>query len=423
MGIPARRISPTRFIGQFIGLFAVLALACAGPQGAAPPDGFAEWVETRPVETSLGSSDLPETHVEWLELLEGAQRRVDLAHFYASDSPDAALAPTRLGPITDALVRAARRGVEVRFLLAETFRETYPDLAAQLDAEPGIDVRFLDLRPVTGGVMHTKWMSVDGERAYIGSANYDWRALEHIQELGILVESAALVQPLTAVFELDWAIAGGAEPAAARALAGAVPGGSVALRSPYGEMTQATFVASPANLLPEGQEHDLPALVAALSGAKESIQLQLLTYRLANRDGTAYDTLQAPLLAAAARGVRVQLLVADWGKRPGTVDGLKALARVPNVEVRFVNIPVASTGFVPFARVAHAKCLVVDGATAWIGTSNWEASYFESGRNVGLLLEGGGLPTRLATWFEANWDSPYTETVDPDADYTAPRRE
>ena len=405
-------------------LLAALTLACAGPNPSAPlRAGSAEWVETRPVETTLGSPELKETHREWLAMIEGARHKVDLCHFYASDSPDAAETPTRLGAVQDALVAAAQRGVAVRFLLGETFRNTYPELAAELHAVPGIEVRFLDLRPVTGGVLHTKWMSVDGERAYVGSANFDWRAMEHIQELGLHFVSEELVQALTAVFDLDWAIAGGADAPTARRVAGSVTGASAELRSPYGEPTRATLVASPRGLLPEGQPFDMPKLAAALLGANETIQMQFLTYRLVGRDGSTYDELQVPLLAAARRGVRVQLLVADWGKRPGTVDGLQALARVPNVEVRFVSIPEASTGFVPFSRVAHPKYLVVDGTTAWVGTSNWEASYFESGRNVGVLLEGGGLPARLSAWFRANWESGYTETVDPDATYTAPRRE
>jgi phosphatidylserine/phosphatidylglycerophosphate/cardiolipin synthase-like enzyme len=76
---------------------------------------------------------------------------------------------------------------------------------------------------------------------------------------------------------------------------------------------------------------------------------------------------------------------------------------------------------VPFARVAHAKYLVVDGARAWVGTSNWERDYFYASRNVGLVVEGGPLPRRLEAFFDDNWDGKLVETVDPTRAYSLPR--
>ena len=57
-------------------------------------------------------------------------------------------------------------------------------------------------------------------------------------------------------------------------------------------------------------------------------------------------------------------------KMKGTVEAIQALSRVPGVSARFLDIPAWSGGFVPFARVANAKYMVVDGARAWIGTSS-----------------------------------------------------
>jgi phosphatidylserine/phosphatidylglycerophosphate/cardiolipin synthase-like enzyme len=176
-----------------------------------------------------------------------------------------------------------------------------------------------------------------------------------------------------------------------------------------------TLVASPSGWLPDEKLWELPRLVALIDGAKKSVRVQLLTYR------ADAGELDAALRRAAARGVQVQLLVADWCKRKGCVEGLQRLAEVANVAVAFIAIPPWSGGFIPYARVAHAKYLVVDGDKAWVGTSNWERDYFYKSRNVGLVIEGGKLPQRLESFFIGDWKSNYVQRVDPAAVYTAPR--
>ena len=66
----------------------------------------------------------------------------------------------------------------------------------------------------------------------------------------------------------------------------------------------------------------------------------------------------------------------------GVVEAVQKLVQVPGVKVRFIDVPPWSGGFVPFARVAHAKYMVVDGARAWVGTSNWEGDYFTQSRRA-----------------------------------------
>ena len=119
--------------------------------------------------------------------------------------------------------------------------------------------------------------------------------------------------------------------------------------------------------------------------------------------------------------MRVRLLVSDWAGKPGS-DGrtvLEELTRVPNVEVHVITIPPFSGGEVPFARVAHAKYMVVDGATparrAWVGTSNWEGDYFTKSRNVSILVEGGAAPVKLDRVFEDGWSGAYAKPLTPSA--------
>lgn len=75
--------------------------------------------------------------------------------------------------------------------------------------------------------------------------------------------------------------------------------------------------------------------------------------------------------AARQLAVQVELMVADWNLKKPDVFWLKSLSLVPNVRLKVVTIPPASIGFILFAVVVHSKLMTIDGATAWVGTSNW----------------------------------------------------
>jgi phosphatidylserine/phosphatidylglycerophosphate/cardiolipin synthase-like enzyme len=282
-------------------------------------------------------------------------------------------------------------------------------------------VRRFDLRASTGGILHAKYFLVDGREAYLGSQNFDWRSLGHIQEIGLRIRQEDLVRSLEEVFELDWARAGGHGAAAAPTRR---PRPSYPLRVDYqSEAMSVTPALSPTGMLPDESLWDLPQLVRRLDQARESIHLQLLTYEPTMRDGSPFSDLDEALRRAASRGVAVQLLLADWCTRAGTVEPLQRLAELPHVEIRLATIPRWSGGFIPFARVIHAKYLVVDGAVAWVGTSNWSGDYFLKSRNVGLVIEGSGFAARLERVFRSGWDGPYVERLDPTRRYDPPRVE
>ena len=390
--------------------------ACQRPDGAAPSSVEFTLVETAPVETLIGSEDIPEFADVWRECIDAAERSIELAHFYASNEPGGALEPVIL-----ALEAAAARGVQIRFLADERFYGTYPETLDRLDAMDGVEVRRLDLRERTGGVLHAKYMLLDDDVACIGSANFDWRSLQHIQELGVLARNPQIAAAMGDVFELDWAIAGGASADQLPKATVTATDFPVRLRFSDSAFVEVTPVFSPRGLLPADDLWDLPRMIEWIDGAREHLRVQLLTFRMSGRDGERFEQLESAILRAAERGVAVQLLVADWGKRRGTIEGLKEITSLPGIEVRMVTVPGASRGHIPFGRVIHSKYMVIDGARAWVGTSNWEKGYFHESRNVGLMIEGEACAARLIRYFEAGWDGPYSYEVDPTKDYEAPR--
>jgi phosphatidylserine/phosphatidylglycerophosphate/cardiolipin synthase-like enzyme len=146
----------------------------------------------------------------------------------------------------------------------------------------------------------------------------------------------------------------------------------------------------------------------------------VLTYSPVSRSGEFHPDLDNALRRAAARGVEVRLIVSDWAKRPPEIHHLGSLAALPNVTVKLTAIPRHSKGYIPFARVQHAKFLVVDKDSAWLGSSNWSKDYFYASRNAGFIIQGKGLTAQLRRVFFSSWTGPYAERVDPAKSYEPP---
>lgn len=388
-----------------VGVFccALHAVGCARPPAptagaGAPARDTIELVESAPTETTLGHPDLRDAKDVWPEMIDSARTTLDLAQFYVSDAPGG-----RLGRVLSAIEAAADRGVRVRVLVEKIFTSKYPESLERLRRRANVELRIFDLRavdPKRTGILHAKYFVIDGRSVFVGSQNFDWRALEHIQEMGVRIESPALGKQLGALFAADWDVAGGA-PASRWATAWSAPSTTTA------DGLRVELAASPASALPDEGTWDLPRLVARIDAATKAVDVQLLTYSIEMRSGAPFRTLDDALRRAAARGVRVRLLVSHWGtKVPGLAELAKALP-APSA-VRVITIPPASAGEIPFARVAHAKYAVFDRERVWVGTSNWEGDYFLESRNVSVFVEGASLATRLGGVFDDGWSSAYS---------------
>ncbi len=399
-------------------------------------DGSIEFVESVPTETALDLPDLDDAASVWIELIDGARTSLDIESFYFSSRPGGS---GRLEPVLAAVARAAARGVRVRVLADRSFDTLYPECTRRLAAIAGIDVRLLDARTLWGGVQHAKGFVIDGKTVFLGSQNWDWRALEHIRELGAVIRQRELAATFQALFRHDWLLAddiGELNPVADSTPAhsgvtGAEPG-HVHTTTPaaYQPMLTANdrvvegcLAASPPHALPAGVPWDEPMLIDMIDTARDTLRVQLLSYNPTDRSGGFYAALDNALRRAAARGVQVRMILANWSKRHYMLPHIQSLAVLPNLEIRFTNIPEHSSGFVPYARVEHAKYLTADRQAGWLGTANWSRSYFHSSRNISLFLRGDGCTATLDRFFARSWSSEFAEVVDPCGQYEPPRRE
>lgn len=109
-------------------------------------------------------------------------------------------------------------------------------------------------------------------------------------------------------------------------------------------------------------EEELPRLLAE---AQQQVRIQVMDYVPLSygSDNTRpyYAVIDNAIRAAAARGVQVELMVSEWSTKMPNIAYLKSLAVLPNIQIKTVSIPQASSGFIPFARVIHSKIMTIDG--------------------------------------------------------------
>lgn len=165
-------------------------------------------------------------------------------------------------------------------------------------------------------------------------------------------------------------------------------------------------------VLSYGQE-SLVARMALADAAERTIDAQYYIY---SSDAAGSLFLQH-LLAAAARGVRVRLLLDDYNL--GNDRELAALCTIPNVEIRIFNpvsfrakwarLPEYALSFGHADKRMHNKLLIADNAFSILGGRNIGDEYFNLGGVDSFrdfdLIAGGPITRSASVAFDEYWDS------------------
>jgi phosphatidylserine/phosphatidylglycerophosphate/cardiolipin synthase-like enzyme len=120
------------------------------------------------------------------------------------------------------------------------------------------------------------------------------------------------------------------------------------------------------------------------------------TFYLAHEKGKATEPVLEALKKAAARGVKVRLLV-DEKFLKTYPEPLASLNRHDNIEVR--ASPVGRW----YGAVMHAKMILVDGEVGFIGSQNFDWRSLEHIRELGILFRDSELVDTYARVFEWEW--------------------
>lgn len=257
-------------------------------------------------------------------LVDGATRSIDVAQFTFSDRN-----------IEAALLRAAERGVAVR--VAMNAAQANGDTVATRLAAAGLPVEFVSGKGSGSnvGLMHAKYMLVDGTRLAMGSNNWSSTGLSINDENTIVITSTD-DDPLLIGFACNFA-----------AIFDHAPGDAAACSTDEVEFT------------PSGDP--VRQIRDALRAATTSIDV--LMHHLVFAD------LVTELAKAAERGVRVRVVVnaADRGE----ISGSKwARLLTAGGEVRFKQTNAE------LFQIMHDKLVVVDDRVLVVGSGNWSGSAF-----------------------------------------------
>ncbi len=228
--------------------------------------------------------------------------------------------------VFDALGDAVRRGVRVRLVL-----DPHPfggdggsaNGAYRVLTAEGVAVHWA---APAYRFTHAKFLVSDNTAAWIGTMNWTNAAFTRNREFAEKTDAQAVVQETDAVFAADW---GG------RPLDTATP----------------DLVVSPTNAR--------ATILGLIAGARYSLDLYA---------EEIYDTASIQALAdATRRGVRVRIVYAGLGDAEG-LSGIGAqVARVASPYI-------------------HAKAIVADGTTLFVGSENVSATSLDRNREVGLLM-------------------------------------
>ncbi len=371
------------------------------------PDKNFEIVESIPEETMLDNPEIRNTLEVWLEMIYNAKTSIDIEQFYICNDKN-----QPLETVIQAIEKKASEGIKIRIIAEKKMAKTYPKTIARLAKSSNIETRILSAFSKIHGINHSKYFIIDKERIFLGSQNFDWKAISQIHEIGINIKHKELVQTFSEIFELNW------RQAKTGILEKTAKHGKQTIYSMdiNDEIITIFPTASPYYNMPEKFYSDELAIIESINKAKTSIKIQLLSYS-PSAYNEYYENLDNAIRSAALRGVKVQLLFSDWCSKSYEIPYLKSLQILPNIDIKLSTIPENSSGYITFARVEHCKFMLVDNNVTWIGTSNWKKNYFYASRNLGLIINSKTINNKLDYIFDKSWNSEYANIIDINKNY------
>jgi len=286
-----------------------------------------------------------------VQALDQALFRIDLAAYDLD-----------LWSVRDALVRAHRRGVEVRLVADQ----------GHLDRKELQELREAGI-PIAGdtgeGLMHHKFVVLDGQEVWTGSMNFTVNgAYRHDNHL-LRVQSRRLAENFTVEFE--------------EMFQEGFFGPDVLENTPYPRL-DLNGIRVETYFSPD--DHPEQAVRKELSAAREKIDF--LTFSFTS------DTLGQELRKAASRSVRVRGVFDDSQLRSGWGSEYAGLLAA--------GIPVCRDGSV---EKMHHKVIVIDGLTVITGSYNFSAAAEEVNDENLLIIEDPGLAGAFLIEFERIYSS------------------
>ncbi|KAM4567096.1 5'-3' exonuclease PLD3 [Odontesthes bonariensis] len=386
------------------------------------------------------SSTHPSIFQAWINLMAEARSSVDIASFYW----------TLTNKDTETHEPTAQQGEAILTRLAElsgklhvriavnTPQQSQPQDDLKLLNDSGADIRTVNMRALTSGVLHTKFWVVDKKHIYIGSANMDWRSLTQVKELGAVVYNCScLAEDLGKIFEAYWFLGESKSiPSPWPSSFSTLYNKDTPLQLPLNNTPSDVYLSSsPPSFCAAGRTPDIQSVLSVIEDAQSFIYIAVMNYLPTmefSRPKRYWADIDTQLRRVAyEKRVKVRLLISCWAhSQPLMFPFLKSLASVHDptgkldIQVRLFVVPANPTQKeIPFARVNHNKYMVTD-KVAYIGTSNWSGDYFVHTAGSALVVNQTAsqsleptVQSQLKAVFERDWDSDYSTPLTQSTDH------
>jgi len=306
------------------------ARAVDAPEGV----GCSPWSpRSAPPETFVGPTGLSQ---RLTQLIDGAQTSLDVAMYLFT-----------VTALADRLIAARDRGVAVRVLLDPD----HPGNVTVRDRLAAAGVAHRDA-PTLYSYSHEKYVLVDRAAAVIMSMNFSADAMTSERNYGMIDRDRDDVADLQAVFDMDWAGAGGEPPRPA-------------------DLACTRLLVAPINA--RVRTLDL------IDRARATLEVEALyVAELGVRDAIG---------AAKTRGVAVRVIIES------STDTADEIAYFTGL-----GIPVRG----PVGFYNHAKLIVSDGV-ALVGSENFSQTSLTRNREVAALVFEPAAAEKIRQQFEADW--------------------
>lgn len=463
--------------------FGLLACTWAWQAASASPMAFIDQqIAAHPNETGIYVLDTGASALlarAWLA--DHARQSIEVQYFIWSADNVGILA-------TEALLRAAERGVKVRVIVDDLLIDAPDKTLLALARHPNVDIRIYNPKHQVGtpfykralnvvtdfrGVnqrMHDKTFIVDGRVGITGGRNMADEYFDYDREYTFRDRDALVVgeaaQAMQANFDAFWANPLSV-PVEARfdgwgLMKKNVKVDGTEVQKVYRELH--AYAQHPGNFAPEVRAaiaatpaaferlardmawgrvefiHDMPgkngrrwslggggqssaALAKLVSGAQESIVIQSPYLVMSGKAKALFRD-------AVARGVKVRILTNSLA----STDNMQAFAGYRNQRKQLLKMGLDIREYKPdpanratlMARAnppatpplfaLHAKSMVVDGTTAYIGTFNFDPRSENLNTEVGVIVHHAGLAQRLLAIMEADMhpDNSWSAAEAPD---------
>lgn len=320
-----------------------------------------------------------------VELIDAAQEEILFEAYYIQKDLSAAF--------VRALDAAARRGVAIRIILAEL---QYKDAAyaAELEAFPNVEVRFLDLKKDSFlyGSVHTKTILVDRRFSTFGGVNYSYMGLHENRETNVVIDDPAVAATMRALFLRDWTQAASDEPHLS----------DIPTLPRSGPLSFLVVEAAPAKLNHPAVPNLQPALIALIRQAQREIVYEIDYY-------SAFGGIHDELLAAARRGVAVSLLIEERSfsdPNPLYEPARQAIRALAGAGVTAKVWSLAPYGKIFNRGMMHSKSMVVDGDLVFVGSNNISKSGLLYSREMGVIFRSARVGGKLLEIFRRDFADP-----------------